>query len=138
VPVGLPRTQPERAMGVDPARHGTAHRHRDRRPPTERPHMTRSAATDDPSAQGFGFADRLARELAANGSIRTTAWQQAFAHVPRHLFVSAFHVRTPRAPWPTPPRSPGWWEAIYSDETLITQFSSEGLATSSSTEPSLL
>lgn len=100
--------------------------------------MMRSAATDDPSAQGFGFADRLARELAANGSIRTTAWQQAFAHVPRHLFVSAFHVRTPQGTVAYTPRSPGWWEAIYSDETLITRFSSEGLAISSSTEPSLM
>ena len=30
--------------------------------------MTRSAATDDPSAQGCGFADRLARELATISS----------------------------------------------------------------------
>src|SRR5699024_12752991 len=110
-------TQPERAMGVDPARHGATHRRHDRRPPTERPHMTRSAATDDPSAQGFGFADRLARELAANGSIRTTAWQQAVAHVPRHLFVSAFRVRTPQATVAPTPWRPGWRAAVVGHET---------------------
>src|SRR5699024_981602 len=59
-------------------------------------------------------------------------------HVPRALFVAAFHARTPQGTVAYAPRSPGWWEAIYSDETLITRFSSEGLAISSSTEPSLM
>lgn len=99
--------------------------------------MTRSAATE-PSAQEFDHADRLARELATNGSVRSTAWRRAFAHVPRHLFVPAFHVRTPEGTVAYTDRTPGWLDAIYSDATLITRFSPEGLAISSSTEPSLM
>ncbi|MFL1426588.1 MULTISPECIES: methyltransferase domain-containing protein [unclassified Nocardiopsis] len=99
--------------------------------------MTRSADTD-PAAPGSGHADRLARELAANGSVRSAAWRRAFAHVPRHLFVPAFHLRTDQGTTAYTDRTPGWLEAIYSDATLITRFSPDGLAASSSTEPSLM
>lgn len=85
-----------------------------------------------------GHADRLARQLEANGSIRSPRWRHAFATVPRHLFVPAFHVRTPDGTVAYTDRTPGWLEAVYSDEALITRFSPEGLAVSSSTEPSLM
>jgi protein-L-isoaspartate O-methyltransferase len=85
-----------------------------------------------------GHADRLAQELADQGSLRSPQWRHAFATVPRHLFVPAFHVRTPQGTVSYTDQTPGWMEAIYSDATLITEFSSEGLATSSSTEPSLM
>jgi protein-L-isoaspartate O-methyltransferase len=85
-----------------------------------------------------GHADRLARRLEANGSVRSSTWRHAFATVPRHLFVPAFHVRTPDGTVSYTDRTPGWLEAVYSDETLITRFAPEGLAVSSSTEPSLM
>ena len=85
-----------------------------------------------------GHADRLAQELADKGSLRSPRWRHAFATVPRHLFVPAFHVRTPQGTVSYTNQAPGWLEAIYSDATLITEFSPEGLAISSSTEPSLM
>lgn len=99
--------------------------------------MTRSH-TFGPGSEQVGYADWLARELEANGSIRSPRWRHAFATVPRHLFVPAFHVRTPDGAVSYTDQSPGWLEAVYSDETLITRFSPEGLAVSSSTEPSLM
>ena len=83
-------------------------------------------------------AERLAQELAANGSVRSTAWRRAFANVPRHLFVPTFHLRTPEGTVTYTDQTPGRLEAIYSDATLITRFSPEGLAVSSSAEPSLM
>lgn len=43
--------------------------------------MTRSAATDDPSAQGFGFADRLARELATSSSTEPSLMALMLEHL---------------------------------------------------------
>lgn len=97
---------------------------------TQRP-RTFDTESDNP-------ADRLARELAAKGSVRSPQWRRAFAAVPRHLFVPAFHVRTPEGTVFYTDRRPGWLEAVYQDSTLITRFSSDGLAVSSSTEPSLM
>jgi protein-L-isoaspartate O-methyltransferase len=99
--------------------------------------MTRSHTSGSGPEQA-GHADRLARELEASGSIRSYPWRHAFATVPRHLFVPAFHVRTPDGTVSYTDRTPGWLEAVYSDATLITRFSPEGLAVSSSTEPSLM
>lgn len=99
--------------------------------------MTRSAETGSATPEPR-YADRLAQELAANGSVRSDAWRRAFAEVPRHLFVPAFHLRTAEGVTAYTDRTPGWLEAIYSDATLITRFSPDGLAISSSTEPSLM
>ncbi|MEV2276530.1 methyltransferase domain-containing protein [Nocardiopsis sp. NPDC049922] len=97
--------------------------------------MTRSRT---PSSNQVPHADRLAEELLAKGSLRSPAWRHAFATVPRHLFVPEFHVRTEEGTVSYTDRTPGWLEAVYSDSTLITRFSPEGLAVSSSTEPSLM
>lgn len=85
-----------------------------------------------------GHADRLAAELVTKGSLRSPVWRHAFATVPRHLFVPAFHVRTAKGTASYTDEAPGWLEAVYRDDTLITRFSDEGLAVSSSTEPSLM
>ncbi|MFE0268553.1 methyltransferase domain-containing protein [Nocardiopsis alba] len=98
--------------------------------------MTRSTTATE--AFEPEHAARLARDLAEKGAIRSPEWRRVFARVPRHLFVSSFVVRTPEGTVAYDEQTPGWLETIYSDATLITRFSAEGLAVSSSTEPSLM
>ncbi|MQY07495.1 methyltransferase domain-containing protein [Actinomadura macrotermitis] len=97
------------------------------------------------------YVNGLARHLSAIGALTQDEWRDAFAAVPRHLFV-------PDVAWASPngPGSPylvdraadpvAWWEAVYSDTVLITQYDdgARGLAaggtmpTSSNSAPSLV
>ncbi|RKS05554.1 protein-L-isoaspartate(D-aspartate) O-methyltransferase [Nocardiopsis sp. Huas11] len=103
-------------------------------------------------------AARLAEELRTKGEIRTQAWQEAFAAVPRETFIPylatytdgqgateyRLHDGTDSSQRDT------WLALVYSDTTLITQLNErpveevvtsergEGHATSSSTAPGLM
>ncbi|MET8808666.1 hypothetical protein [Streptomyces sp. NPDC004546] len=70
---------------------------------------------------------------------RTSAWRDAFASVPRHVFVPAFYTQDATGAWEhIGPGDPGYLEAVYSDRALTTQLDEQGIPTSSSSEPSLM
>lgn len=96
----------------------------------------------------------LADGLAEDGGLTDPAWRDAFAALPRELFVPSYFDQVPDS-FPTGYRpvrrgEDGWLEGIYSDRTLITQLDgrvrpedvSDGTVTgapsSSSTLPSLV
>ncbi|SDH72283.1 Protein-L-isoaspartate O-methyltransferase [Sinosporangium album] len=92
-------------------------------------------------------ARRLADELASAGALTDPVWREAFVNVPRHVFLPSFYLRTgdpaddPRTGRRCSPESAGYLTAVYSDETLVTQYIEWGgwpWATSSSTRPSLM
>lgn len=91
-------------------------------------------------------AQRLASELTAAGIITDPAWRQAVETVPRHVFLPEFWVHTgeegePRRGYRYTRESQGYLDAVYSDDTLVTQhIEKDGFewATSSSTAPSLM
>ncbi|MGW5433899.1 methyltransferase domain-containing protein [Streptomyces sp. NPDC004059] len=70
---------------------------------------------------------------------RTSAWRDAFAAVPRHVFVPAFYAQGPTGEWEhVGPDDPGYLDAVYSDSALTTQLDERGIPTSSSSEPSVM
>ena len=97
---------------------------------------------------------RLAETLSTNGYLRTPAWQQAFAAVPRHLFLPRFYRQTADlSGWETVDHdSAGWLDLVYTDTTWVTQLDNDdqhwttactdghvaGAPTSSSTAPGLM
>ncbi|MFD8935081.1 methyltransferase domain-containing protein [Streptomyces sp. NPDC059578] len=102
------------------------------------------------------FTRALTDQLVCQGAIRISEWDQAFAAVPRHLFVPRWYEQSTDdrgiAVWNerdhTDPHGP-WLEAVYSDTTLVTALDPAtavrvgprawtGVATSSSTQPSLM
>ncbi|MFJ6213772.1 methyltransferase domain-containing protein [Streptomyces sp. NPDC092296] len=80
---------------------------------------------------------RLANQLAAEGALGP-AWYSAFAAVPREIFVPEFTVRTPEGKQSYGQSDPAWLDAVYTDTSLLTQFDATGIATSSSTAPSVM
>jgi protein-L-isoaspartate O-methyltransferase len=82
---------------------------------------------------------RMADQLTADGALRSEAWHQAFATVPRELFVPTFTVRTARGESTTYHHGdPGYLAAVYGDDSLLTQCDEYGTATSSSTQPRMM
>ncbi|MFI9273271.1 ATP-grasp peptide maturase system methyltransferase [Kitasatospora sp. NPDC052896] len=96
----------------------------------------------------------LVEQLTADGTLTDPAWRRAAEAVPRELFLSEYFQEVPGSN-PTGYRavhadSPGWLEAIYTNQTLITQLSGNtrpgdargrtvtGAPSSSSTLPSLV
>lgn len=96
----------------------------------------------------------LADGLAEDGGLTDPAWRDAFAALPRELFVPSYFDQVPDS-FPTGYRpvrrgEDGWLEGIYSDRTLITQLDGRvrpedvsdgtvaGAPSSSSTLPSLV
>lgn len=85
---------------------------------------------------------RLSSRLAAQGAIRSPEWRAAFGRVPRHVFVPLFYRRVDRGggvPYElVDGRHPGvrraWLQAVYTDESLVTQLDG-AFPTSSSTSP---
>lgn len=97
---------------------------------------------------------QLIDTMEANGSLRTQPWKQAVESVPRHVFLHSGFFRRVDGSWPTAwapvmKDDPGWLEACYADESLVTQIAGTitpadirgqimRLPTSSSTLPSLV
>ncbi|MEV0982022.1 ATP-grasp peptide maturase system methyltransferase [Streptomyces sp. NPDC049915] len=92
--------------------------------------------------------------LSAGGNLRSPAWKRAAEAVPRHEFLRGGFFRriqnsVPSAWEPVLESDPGWLEACYSDESLVTQIAGTVVPTdirgrilreptSSSTLPSLV
>lgn len=85
-------------------------------------------------------AARLREELAAAleqaGLLPDPAWREAFARVPRHVFVPAYHEQ-PSGRLVTR-ADPAWLPAVYSDQALVTARGVAGQPVSASTQPSLM
>ncbi|WFB06422.1 methyltransferase domain-containing protein [Streptomyces sp. LX-29] len=82
---------------------------------------------------------RMADQLVAEGTLRSTEWHAAFAAVPRELFVPEFTVRTAGGALTTYRMSdPGYLEAVYADVSLLTRHDAHGTTTSSSTRPTMM
>jgi protein-L-isoaspartate O-methyltransferase len=86
----------------------------------------------------------LARTLATAGHLSDPRWREAFAAIPRHVFVPRFYRddRTLVEGSETQDRSE-WLHSVYSDQTLTTQVmpipgTNQSVPTSSSTRPSLM
>jgi methyltransferase of ATP-grasp peptide maturase system len=89
-------------------------------------------------------ARTLTDNLAASGHLSDDQWRQAFQMVPRHLFVPRFW-RDPATllDGDDPATAAQWLEAVYSDQSLTTQYAPVPgtdlrWSTSSSTKPSLM
>lgn len=79
---------------------------------------------------------RFAAELAPRFD---RGWVDAFAAVPRHLFVPRFYTQADDRSWRAVNcGDPGYLESIYSNQALTTQLDEQGIPTSSSSEPALM
>ncbi|MFF9310054.1 ATP-grasp peptide maturase system methyltransferase [Streptomyces sp. NPDC014748] len=97
---------------------------------------------------------RLIHTLADSGNLRTEPWKRAAEEVPRHEFLRGGFFRrvegaVPAAWASVPETDPGWMDACYTDESLVTQIAGTIMPTdirgqimrqptSSSTLPSLV
>ncbi|RNL83982.1 ATP-grasp peptide maturase system methyltransferase [Halostreptopolyspora alba] len=116
------------------------------------------SADTDADEEARRLASALADQLMAEGHLRTPGWRNAFAQVPRHVFVphagvletTAEGSRYTLLSGDAPDQRDRWLRLVYSDTTLITQLAGHpieeqvrdgvgrGQATSSSTAPSLM
>lgn len=85
----------------------------------------------------------LVTTLVNRGVLRDPAWCEAFATVPREVFVPRFARRKQGGQLVHYDRATGggtveFLAAVYSDDSLITRFSAAGTAASSSSQPSLM
>ncbi|MDT0493370.1 methyltransferase domain-containing protein [Streptomyces griseus] len=80
----------------------------------------------------------LVQSLAASGDLTDPAWQAAFERVPRHVFVPYFYDHTGRriSAYEAETRDQ-WFDAVHEDRALVTH-RTDGAATSSSSQPSLM
>lgn len=90
------------------------------------------SSTDQAAGLRARFAARLGEGHAAPW------WRQAFADVPRHLFVPRFYDMDQGRPTEVTEDSPGYWERVYSDNALVTQVDDKGIPTSSSSQPTTM
>ncbi|MET7637841.1 methyltransferase domain-containing protein [Streptomyces sp. NPDC005438] len=87
--------------------------------------------------------EELARTLQAEGALSDPAWREAFARVPRELFVPCYHVATASGyerRWryhPDPLERQRWRAGVYQDVPLATRLL-DGELVSSSSQPSLM
>ncbi|MFG2774999.1 ATP-grasp peptide maturase system methyltransferase [Streptomyces sp. NPDC048350] len=101
--------------------------------------------------QAQALRTQLLNELTAGGHVRTDPWKTAAGTVPRHDFLrGGFFRHAGSSAWePVLHDDPGWLEACYRDESLVTQIAGTILPpdirgqilrepTSSSTLPSLV
>ncbi|MCX4824263.1 methyltransferase domain-containing protein [Streptomyces sp. NBC_01142] len=66
-------------------------------------------------------------------------WVDAFAAVPRHVFVPRYYAQSDDRSWRSVTLGdPGYMETIYSNQALTTQLDEHGIPTSSSSEPALM
>ena len=82
---------------------------------------------------------RLADHLREIGALSSDRWHEAFAVVPREVFVPQFSARdVAGAPRTFHAGDEGYLEAVYRDASLVTQVDAHGTASSSSSQPSLM
>ncbi|MGW1977685.1 methyltransferase domain-containing protein [Streptomyces sp. NPDC001889] len=81
---------------------------------------------------------RLTGDLRHAEALSTPPWVEAFASVPREVFVPAFQIRTDQGLASVDETSPDFYERVYSDTSLITRWDTGGSAISSSSQPSLM
>ncbi|MGX2995688.1 methyltransferase domain-containing protein [Streptomyces sp. JNUCC 64] len=89
--------------------------------------------TDDLPTRAAEARRALARTLVDAGDLRDPEWRRAFEEVPRHVFVPYFYA-------PSGERISGddrWFAAVHEDRSLVTH-RTDGAATSSSSQPSLM
>lgn len=98
--------------------------------------------------------DRMADALTASGHLTDQEWRRSMHAVPRHLFIPERGYAMPNDYRQGPPAHPidraadpaGWWTAVYSDMSVITQrdegagdpASAEGVASSSGSAPGVV
>ncbi|MGP4089115.1 methyltransferase domain-containing protein [Streptomyces sp. KR55] len=79
---------------------------------------------------------KFAAELNPN---HDSEWADAFASVPRHVFVPTFYTQTDNGSWlPVQWGDPRYLDTVYSNNALTTQLDEHGIPTSSSSEPVLM
>jgi hypothetical protein len=98
--------------------------------------------------------DRLADALTASGALTDQEWRRPMHAVPRHLFIPERGYAMPNSYLQGPPAHTidrttdpdGWWTAVYSDMSIITQrddgagdpASAQGSASSSNSAPGVV
>ncbi|MDG4857068.1 methyltransferase domain-containing protein [Streptomyces sp. T-3] len=94
--------------------------------------MTRTDTNTSTKTMRREFAAALAPDEASK-------WGEAFAEVPRHVFMPDYHLQGPDGQWRRISwGDPGYLDGVYSDQALTTQLDRRGIPTSSSSEPSLM
>jgi len=89
-------------------------------------------------------AQALVQELGVQGHLTDARWIEAFANVPRHVFVPRFYGEDHAVvDGEVPALRDAWLDAVYQDSTLVTQIAPVPgtdllWSTSSSTAPSLM
>ncbi|MGB6162357.1 MAG: methyltransferase domain-containing protein [Pseudonocardiaceae bacterium] len=96
--------------------------------------------TLDPAAL---WRAELVKTLVARGVLTDPVWREAFATVPREVFVPRFARREQGGQLvhydhAAEGGTVDFFAAVYSDTSLITRFNAAGVATSSSSQPSLM
>jgi methyltransferase of ATP-grasp peptide maturase system len=96
---------------------------------------------------------RLARTLESAGVLADAAWRDAFAGVPRHVFLERFFRTCSDGRWLAVERGdPDWLDQVYSDRVHVTQLDGDptrwtvardtgpvfGVPTSSSSQPAIM
>jgi len=90
------------------------------------------------------LAKGLAARLAASGALRAPRWIEAFAAVPRHLFMPQVFVDPAHTlTWELvdgtePAQRERWLDLVYRDNALVTQVGERRAFLSSSSQPSLM
>lgn len=102
------------------------------------------AATPEVAGEAAVARAELVREIGGSGVWDDDpAWRDAFAAVPRHLFVPSYHVGAPggyERRWgehPDPAQRAEWLRGAYTDTALATRVR-DGELVSSSSQPSLM
>lgn len=84
-------------------------------------------------------ADLRTGFAAAIGDGQPSVWRAAFRAVPREVFVPSFYRQDAQGTWlPVTASDEGYARAVYSDTALMTQLDTNGVPTSSSSEPGLM
>lgn len=79
---------------------------------------------------------QMAADLEGSGA---SEWTDAFASIPRHVFVPRFFQQSAKGTWQSVAwGEPGYLETVYSDAALTTQLDDRGVPTSSSSQPSVM
>jgi protein-L-isoaspartate(D-aspartate) O-methyltransferase len=87
------------------------------------------------------YRDALVEVLEAQGHLASLSVKEAFAAIPRHLFVSHYYERQPGTPnwtYHEATHTQEWYERVYSDTSFITLIDTVGRTLSSSSQPSIM
>ncbi|MFJ2111230.1 methyltransferase domain-containing protein [Streptomyces sp. NPDC087850] len=94
--------------------------------------------TDDLTNRAVEARRALAQALTGTGDLTDPDWRRAFEEVPRHVFVPYFYAPSgERISANDPATQEQWFTAVHEDRSLVTH-RTDGAATSSSSQPSLM